>query len=36
MLLTGHERAFLADYAVPSLTANAFAGAAGLYRSLLS
>ena len=56
MLLAGRERAFLADYAIPSLTASpgafteddvdelvrsyarpgAFAGAAGLYRSLLS
>ncbi|OXM59491.1 alpha/beta fold hydrolase [Amycolatopsis vastitatis] len=56
MLLTGREREFLTDYAIPSLTANpdaftdadidelvrsyarpdAFAGAAGLYRSLLS
>jgi pimeloyl-ACP methyl ester carboxylesterase len=56
MLLTGRERAFLADYAIPTLTANpdaftdtdidelvrsyarpdAFLGAAGLYRSLLS
>lgn len=56
MLLTGHERAFLTDYAIPSLTTSpdaftntdvdelvrsyarpdAFAGAAGLYRSLLS
>jgi pimeloyl-ACP methyl ester carboxylesterase len=56
MLLTGRERAFLADYAIPSLAASpdaftgsdidelvrtyarpdAFAGAAGLYRSLLS
>ncbi|WP_232240661.1 alpha/beta fold hydrolase [Kutzneria sp. 744] len=56
MLLTGREREFLADYAIPSLTASpdaftdadidelvrsyaradAFAGAAGLYRSLLS
>ena len=56
MLLTGRERAFLTDYAIPSLAASpdaftdtdidelvrsyvrpdAFAGAAGLYRSLLS
>jgi pimeloyl-ACP methyl ester carboxylesterase len=56
MLLTGRERAFLTDYAIPALSANpdaftdtdidelvrsyarpdAFAGAAGLYRSLLS
>jgi pimeloyl-ACP methyl ester carboxylesterase len=56
MLLAGRERAFIADYAIPSLTASpdaftdtdidelvrayarpdAFAGAAGLYRSLLS
>jgi len=56
MLLTGRERAFIADYAIPALAANpdaftdtdinelvrsyarpdAFAGAAGLYRSLLS
>jgi pimeloyl-ACP methyl ester carboxylesterase len=56
MLLTGRERAFLTDYAIPSLTADpdaftdadidelvrsyarpdAFLGAAGLYRSLLS
>ncbi|QFZ18447.1 alpha/beta fold hydrolase [Saccharothrix syringae] len=56
MLLTGRERAFLADYAIPSLAASpeaftdtdidelvrsyarpdAFAGAAGLYRSLLA
>lgn len=56
LLLTGRERAFLADYAIPSLTASpeaftdtdidelvrtyaradAFLGAAGLYRSLLS
>lgn len=56
LLLTGRERAFLTDYAIPSLTANpdaftdtdidelvrtytrpdAFAGATGLYRSLLS
>jgi pimeloyl-ACP methyl ester carboxylesterase len=56
MLLTGRERAFLTDYAIPSLAANpdaftdadidelvrsyarpdAFLGAAGLYRSLLS
>ena len=56
MLLTGHERAFLANYAIPSLAGNpdaftdtdidelvrtyarpdGFAGAAGLYRSLLS
>jgi pimeloyl-ACP methyl ester carboxylesterase len=56
MLLSGRERAFLTDYAIPSLTAvpdaftdadvdelvrtyerpAAFAGAAGLYRSLLS
>jgi pimeloyl-ACP methyl ester carboxylesterase len=56
MLLTGRERAFLAGYAIPSLSASpdaftdgdvdelvrtygrpgAFAGAAGLYRSLLS
>ena len=56
MLLTGRERAFLADYAIPSLAAildaftdtdidelvrsyarpDAFLGAAGLYRSLLS
>jgi pimeloyl-ACP methyl ester carboxylesterase len=56
MLLTGREREFLADYAIPSLSASpdafadsdidelvrsyarpdAFAGAAGLYRSLLS
>ncbi|WIX90314.1 alpha/beta hydrolase [Amycolatopsis sp. DG1A-15b] len=56
MLLTGRERAFIADYAIPSLAANpgaftgtdvdelvrsyarsdAFAGAAGLYRSLLT
>ncbi|MFG1641234.1 alpha/beta fold hydrolase [Amycolatopsis sp. NPDC049252] len=56
MLLAGRERAFLADYAIPSLSASpdaftdsdidelvrsygrpgAFAGAAGLYRSLLS
>jgi len=56
MLLAGRERTFLADYAIPSLTAtpdaftdndidelvrtfarpDAFAGAAGLYRSLLS
>ncbi|MEA5365506.1 alpha/beta hydrolase [Amycolatopsis sp., V23-08] len=56
MLLAGRERAFLADYAIPSLSASpdafsdsdvdelvraygrpgGFAGAAGLYRSLLS
>jgi pimeloyl-ACP methyl ester carboxylesterase len=56
MLLAGRERAFLTDYAIPSLTAvpdaftgadvdelvrtyarpGAFAGAAGLYRSLLA
>jgi pimeloyl-ACP methyl ester carboxylesterase len=56
MLLAGRERAFLTDYAIPSLTAvpgafteadvdelvrtlerpDAFAGAAGLYRSLLA
>jgi len=56
MLLAGRERAFIADYAIPSLAASpgaftgtdidelvrsysrpgAFAGAAGLYRSLLS
>ncbi|CAM3357055.1 alpha/beta fold hydrolase [Kibdelosporangium persicum] len=56
MLLAGRERAFLTDYAIPSLSASpdaftdadidelvrsyarpgAFAGAAGLYRSLLS
>jgi pimeloyl-ACP methyl ester carboxylesterase len=56
MLLAGRERAFLTDYAIPSLAASpdafagtdidelvrsysrpdAFAGAAGLYRSLLS
>lgn len=56
MLLAGRERAFLADYAIPLLTAvpgaftdadideltrtyarpHAFAGAAGLYRSLLA
>jgi pimeloyl-ACP methyl ester carboxylesterase len=56
MLLTGRERAFLRDYAIPSLAANpdafsdtdidelvrcyqrpdGFAGAAGLYRSLLA
>jgi pimeloyl-ACP methyl ester carboxylesterase len=56
MLLAGRERAFLTDYAIPSLTVirdaftdtdvdelvrsyarpDAFAGAAGLYRSLLS
>ncbi|HYQ69853.1 alpha/beta hydrolase [Actinophytocola sp.] len=56
LLLTGHERAFLTDYAIPSLAASpdaftdtdvdelvrsytrpdAFAGAAGLYRSLLA
>ncbi|MDT7797674.1 MAG: hypothetical protein QOI78_1107 [Actinomycetota bacterium] len=56
MLLAGRERAFLADYAIPSLAASpdaftdndvdelvrsyerpgGFAGAAGLYRSLLS
>lgn len=56
LLLTGRERAFLTDYAIPSLTAgpdaftdtdidelvrtyarpDAFLGAAGLYRSLLT
>jgi pimeloyl-ACP methyl ester carboxylesterase len=56
MLLTGRERAFLADYAIPAMNGtagaftshdvdelvrsysrpNAWAGAAGLYRSLLS